>query len=68
MILKNYVRKNVEIVYLDGDKIKGFVSSFDEKDIEDGIMFDSITIEGSGIAEYLAIFEDEIRSIEIVDK
>lgn len=66
MNLLDYVRKEVEIEFIDGNRITGFVTSFDEKDELDNIMFDSITLEDTGLYEFVSVYENEIKSIKIV--
>ena len=66
--LEDFVRKEVKIVFNDGDVITGFVTSTDsiERD-EDEDEVEAITLEDTGIHKYLLVTIDEIKSIEVIE-
>ncbi len=66
MNLEKYLGKNIKVIFIDGQVLRGYCNSFTGKlDTEDEL-YDEITIETDKF-EYVGFSESEIKSIEMLN-
>lgn len=66
MNLEKYLGKNIKVIFIDGQVLRGYCNSFTGKlDTEDEL-YDEITIKTDKF-EYVGFSESEIKSIEMLN-